>query len=145
MKSELAGTQDCPRSYLDRSRTQDSAGFTVLEALVALTLAALVISAISSLVGSAVRGTWSSEAHFRGLQVARRILAELPERDNLYPGITQGAVENTPWKLDVHAFPSGDRVGRWRPEELVLTVRPRKGPPIIVRTVRILPVGSDEN
>ena len=144
MKFGLTGTQDCLRSFLDRSR-QRSTGFTVLEALVALTLAALFISVVSSLVGTAVRGEWSSEAHFRGLQLARRILAELPERDQLVPGVTQGTIENIAWKLDVHTFPSDDHYSQWRPEEIVLAVSPRFGPTIIVRTVRIRSITNNEN
>jgi type II secretory pathway component PulJ len=144
MKFGLTGTRGCLRSYPPNCR-QSSAGFTVLEALVALTLAALVISAVSSLVATAVRGTWSSEAHFRGLQIARRIMAELPERDKLAPGITQGTTENTPWKLDVHPFHSDNQLGRWRPQEIVLTVRPPGGGSIVVRTVRIIAVTNNEN
>jgi type II secretory pathway component PulJ len=144
MKFGLTGTQDCLRLYPPSCR-QSSAGFTVLEALVALTLAALVISAVSSLVATAIRGTWSSEAHFRGLQLARRIMSELPGRNKLAPGITQGTTENTPWKLDVHTFDSDNQLGHWRPQEIVLTVNPRGGRSIVVRTVRILAVTNNEN
>ena len=86
------------RSPAARSNT---AGFTLIEALVALSIVTIALTSIGALVATSVRGTRSLEARLVRLQGARTLLTGLPGRDQLAPGRFSGQKGGRPWRLEV--------------------------------------------
>ncbi|HMN72274.1 MAG TPA: prepilin-type N-terminal cleavage/methylation domain-containing protein [Rhodoblastus sp.] len=75
------------------------AGFTLLETLVALALLAAVMAAIGSLASVGRRANRAEIERVGLAQVARRVLAELTERN--FSGGTTGGADGYAWRVDV--------------------------------------------
>src|SRR4029078_11403066 len=106
-------------------------GFTLLEALVALSIVAAVLSSIGALIATNVRGMRSIEAHLTRLETARSIMTALPDRARLVLGTMSGETEGHPWRVDVAPLaPSNQRVetsNPWQPLAVAVTVRSPSG------------------
>jgi general secretion pathway protein I len=114
------------------------AGFTILEALVAIAITGAVLASISSLVGTSIRGTWSSESRLRSVQIARSVLANLPDR-SLPKAEYQGWVDGARWTLRSIPYRNGGESEAWSATELLVSVTPVRGAPLTMRTVRLMP------
>jgi general secretion pathway protein I len=125
---------------LTSARTSDrrDAGFTILEALVALAITGAVLASISSLVATGIRGTWSSESRLRSLQIARSVLANLPDR-HLLKSEYQGWVDGAHWTLRSIPYQTARESESWSAMELLVSVNPVRGAPLTMRTVRLMP------
>ena len=69
-------------------RTRGTEGFTLIEVLVALSVVAVTLSAIGSLIAVTTRGARSVSGHLALVETARSIMTGLPGRDQLLPGNT---------------------------------------------------------
>ncbi len=81
-----------------------TAGFTLIEVLVALSIVAVSLSSIGALIATTVRGTRSIESHFTRLETAQAILTALPDREQLAPGNFSGEVGDYRWRINVSPF-----------------------------------------
>lgn len=118
-----------------------SAGFTLIEVLVALSIVATALSSIGALIATSVRGTRSMEEHFIRLETARGIVTALPDRDQLAPGVLAGETSGHPWRLEVSPFVASNFAIRpgspWSLQRIAVTVRSPSGGSIQVNTVRL--------
>ena len=116
-------------------------GFTLLEALVALSIVAAVLSSIGALIATNVRGMRSIEAHLTRLETARSIMTALPDRARLVLGTMSGETDGHPWRVDVAPLmPSNQRVessNPWQPLTVAVTVRSPSGAAMQITTVRL--------
>lgn len=117
------------------------AGFTLIESLVALTVLAVVLAAIGTLVSANVRATRAAEDRLSLVDTARMILAALPDRSQLSPGDTTGELAGNRWRIDVLPFTADfidpDRATPWVPQAVVLRVESPTGEILRVDTVRL--------
>ena len=120
---------------------RDSAGFTIIEVLVALAVVAASLAAIGSLIATSIRGTRSVEQHVALVETARAIEAGLPNRDELAPGSLSGEVAGHRWRVDVSPFAAGGidsaLPASWVPQAVVITVRSPSGAVLQLNTVRL--------
>jgi general secretion pathway protein I len=118
-----------------------AAGFTLIEALVALAIVGLALASLSTLIGTTTRGTRAIETHWRRLEIAREILTALPSRDQLAPGKYWGEDSGNDWRIDVSPFQGAgvvaDARSAWTPEEVTVTVKPPMGPAIQISSIRL--------
>jgi general secretion pathway protein I len=120
---------------------RDTAGFTIIEALVALAVVAASLTAIGSLIATSVRGTRSIEQHVALVETARAIATGLPNRDELAPGNLSGERAGHRWRVDVSPFAAGavDSLppASWVPQAVVIAVRSPSGAALQLNTVRL--------
>ena len=116
-------------------------GFTLIEALVALSVVAVVLAPIGALIASSARGARSIEAHLTRLETARSIMTALPSRDQLAPGALSGQIARHLWRVDVLPFaaqgPGPLGHVQWVPQAVVVTVKAPSGAPLEINTIRL--------
>jgi general secretion pathway protein I len=123
-----------------------SRGFTLVEALVALSVLMVVLSAIGGLSASSLRSGLYVERHVADIENVRQILTGLPSRDELAGRSLSGETAGYKWRLDVEPF-SADFVDaraqtNWAPETIVLTVKGPGGSLLSFDSVRLVRVGA---
>ena len=119
-----------------------TAGFTLLEVLVALALVAIGLSSIGGLVATSVRGAQSIEGHLTRLETARAVMAALPDRDQLESGTMSGMIADHSWQVQVLPLTANDfgfkPDSRWVPNAVIVTVSSlRPGGTMKVSTVNL--------
>jgi general secretion pathway protein I len=80
------------------------AGFTLIEALVALAIVAVVLSSIGRVIATTVKGTRSIDQRLALTGAAETLLAELPARNLLKVGRQSGELAGHRWRIDVTAM-----------------------------------------
>jgi general secretion pathway protein I len=127
----------CHPNTLKRS----TAGFTLIEALVALSIVAIAMASIGGLIATSVRGVRSIEGHLTRLEIARAVVTALPGRDQLVPGYLTGEIADHPWRVDVLPFAtqmvSPQARTQWVPQTVVVTVQSPTGAAMKISTVRL--------
>jgi general secretion pathway protein I len=126
----------CLRTTLKRS----TAGFSLIEALVALSIVAIVMASIAGMIATNVRGVRSIEGHLNLLEIARGIVTALPGRDQLVPGYLTGKIADQAWRVDVFPFATQTRLEarpKWIPQTVVVTVQSPTGASMKISTVRL--------
>jgi general secretion pathway protein I len=126
-----------PRATAHKSAT---AGFTLIEVLVALTIVAVSLSAIGGLVATSVHGSRSLERHLTELELARGIATALPDRDQLLLGSQHGNIAGHHWRVDVAPFTgnvNAPQATPWVPQTIVTTVQAPSGGALQIETVRL--------
>jgi general secretion pathway protein I len=125
------------------STERRDAGFTILEALVALALVAVVIVAVGSVMAGNVRGVRALDRHVALTQAMRTVMATaIPPRDQLAQGTSSGQADGYRWTADVSPLggdwtvPNSDVA--WVPELVRLRVRSPSGAVSDIRTVRLM-------
>ena len=107
------------------------AGFTIIEALVALAIVAASLAAIGGLIAASARGTHAVEQHVALIETARAVESSLPRRDQLAAGDFSGVLAGHPWRVEVVPFGAGgidpELPSPWVPQTVVVTVRSATG------------------
>ena len=120
------------------------AGFTLIEALVALAIVAAVLSSIGAVIATSVKGTRAIEQRLALTGAAEMLLASLPARNLLKPGRQSGELAGHRWLIDVSPLPVPDG-SEASPTQLfvALAVKMRLqapgGPAMQLTTVRLVP------
>ena len=122
------------------SRSRE-AGFTIIEALVALAIVAASLAAIGGLIAASARGTRAVEQHVALIETARAIESALPRRNQLGVGDFSGVLAGHTWRVDVLPFSAGgidpELPSPWAPQSVVVTVRSPTGASFQLATVRL--------
>ena len=129
-----------PRAIV--STHNKDAGFTIIEALVALAIVAISLAAIGSLMGSSARGTRRLEQHVALVQAAYNALwFSFPSRSPPLSGGQSGQSMEHVWRADVEPFAMdfGAPTAKvlWVPQRIRLQVQSSSGATIDLETVRL--------
>ena len=127
------------RASAPASRASD--GFTLLEALIAITILALSLSALLSLYSTGLRGVASIDDHMRARLLAQSVMAELSYDRGLRPGRVQGHSDPFTWSLTVTPFEEAEPSRQstpWSLHHLAVTVSWPHGRQIELQTLRML-------
>ena len=116
-------------------------GFTLIEVLVALSVIAVALTAIGSLVATTVRGTRSLDTHLMLVETTRAITTALPDRDRFKPGNFSGEMAGHQWRVDVLPFTftnvDPNLPTPWVPFTVIVRVQSPNGPVLQFNTVRL--------
>jgi general secretion pathway protein I len=130
---------------LSRKSCSDGiAGFTLIEALVALAIVAAVLSSIGAVIATTVKGTRSIDQRLALTGAAETLLAALPARNLLKPGRQSGELAGHRWRIDIapmNAAVASDAPENQRFMPLAVNMRLQApgGPAIQLTTVRLVP------
>jgi general secretion pathway protein I len=130
---------------LSRTSSSDGvAGFTLIEALVALAIVATVLSSIGAVIATTVKGTRSIEQRLALTGAAETLLAALPARNQLKPGRQSGETAGHRWRIDVSPMKAGEpgnapQTRRFVPLAVDIRLQLPGGPVMQVTTVRLVP------
>jgi general secretion pathway protein I len=117
------------------------AGFTLIEALLALTVTAVVLTSIASLMATNIRGSGRIGQHLELIAALREIHAELPDRSRLANGVLAGEKAGHSWTIEISPFESRISNPRaaetWTPQMVVIKVRSMSGAVVDLETVRL--------
>jgi general secretion pathway protein I len=131
-----------------RDRTSDAGGFTMIEALVALSIIAIVLAAIGSLVATNVRATRRVDDRLSLVETARAVLTGLPDGGHLTSGDLRGRIGDNRWRVDVLPFQADFvdpvRRTRWVPQAVVIRVQTPSGQELRLDTVRLRPAAGGQ-
>ena len=116
-------------------------GFTLIEVLIALSIAAIALTSIGALMASNARGVRSIESRVTRAEIARSTMTALPDRSHLKLGYLSGLTSGHHWRVDVQPYVTSDRQlttrSRWRPHTVTVTVRSPAGVATHINTVRL--------
>jgi general secretion pathway protein I len=120
---------------------RNEAGFTLIEALVALAVVAASLTAIGSVLATNIRGTRALAQRLTLVETTRAILTDLPDRAQLVSGSLRGEFADHRWQVDVAPF-AADFIdprnpGPWMPQMVVVNVRSPGGRVLRIDTVRL--------
>lgn len=121
------------------SPLRDEAGFTLIEALVALAIVAIALASIGGIMATVSKGTRSVSQRVALTAAAETLLTELPARNSIVPGRQSGQKDGNRWSVDITPIGNGSS-GRWLPLLVVLDVRAPTGLAMRFTTVRLAPV-----
>jgi len=131
-----------PRPSTGHPGARGSAGFTLLEALIAIVILALSLSALLQLYSTGLRGIASIDDNLRARLLAQSVMAEMSYDRRLQPGRLQGRLDQFAWTLSITPFDDGDpapqQPGPWTLHRLALTVTWPQGRRIELQTLRML-------
>jgi general secretion pathway protein I len=117
------------------------AGFTLVEALAALTVMAIAMTAIGALANSSMRSSLYVGRHLAEIETARKIIAGMPSRRDLAAGSLTGILDNHQWRIDAEPFPNAlvppGAPTVWEPQHLALRVLSPSGATVEIDTVRL--------
>ena len=120
-----------------------TAGFTLIEVLVAIAVLAVVLGAIGAVVGNTVRAIRSVDRRLPLLETAQSLIASLPTRDALQPGTQSGTSGEFRWRIDAvllnRNVPDDAKAAKWMPLAITVRVQGSEGPPVRLDTVRLIP------
>jgi general secretion pathway protein I len=124
------------------------AGFTLIEALVALAIVAVVLSSIASVIATTVKGTRSIDQHLALSGTAETLLAALPARTLLTPGRQFGETAGHRWRIDVSPMnvavtSDAPQTARFVPLAVSIRLQAPGGPGMQVTTVRLVPKAAE--
>jgi general secretion pathway protein I len=127
-----------------KSCCDSAAGFTLIEALVALAIVAAVLGSIGAVIATTVKGTRGIDQRLALGGTAETLLAALPARALLKPGRQSGETAGHRWRIDVspmNVAVAGDASPIQRFVPLAVTVRLQApgGSAMQLTTVRLVP------
>jgi general secretion pathway protein I len=121
-----------------------TAGFTLIEALVALAIIAAVLGTIGKVIAATVQGARSIDQHLALAGTAETMLAQLPPRTLLKPGRQSGELAGSRWRIEVAPLnvPGGNpATDRFVPLSVNLRLQRADGSTFQVTTVKLVPRG----
>ena len=114
-----------------------SAGFTLIEVVVALAVIAVMLTSIGALVGATVRGSHALDEHLALIETVRALEADT-DRTALKPGTIAGETTGLRWRVDVAPFVNAAGIAsRWEPVIETISVRAARGTTESIATVRL--------
>ncbi len=127
------------------NRTAGSAGaesgFTLIETLVAIAVAAILLTAIAALMGGNIRGAGKIAHHIQLTETLRAVETALPNRTELGAGSLAGELHGQNWTVDVTPFPDNSAnpaaAAVWTPQDVVITVQAPSGEQLRLETIRL--------
>ena len=125
-----------------RSCSDGDAGFTLIEALVALAIIAVVLGTIGSVIAVTTKGTRSIDQHLALAGTAETLLADLPARGGLKPGRQSGQMAGSRWRVDIapmNVAGGNPATDRFVPLAVDLRLQRADGSAIQVTTVKLVP------
>jgi general secretion pathway protein I len=126
-----------------RSCSDGAAGFTLIEALVALAIIAAVLGSIGTVIASTVNGTRKIDQRLALTGTAESLLASLPARTLLKPGRQSGALAGHRWRIDVLPMnvpvSNEPQTGRFVPLAITMRLQAPGGAVTQLTTVRLVP------
>ena len=127
--------------FRSRHRKRKSAGFTLIEVMVALAVIAASLTAIGALVAVSMRGAQSIGQRLAFRETLRALVTSLPDRRGLDAGTATGVAAGFRWRLDivpfVATFVDPQAPTPWQPEAIVITVRSPSGQQLQINTIRL--------
>ncbi len=125
-----------------------AAGFTLIEALVALAIVAAVLSSIGAVIATTVKGTRSIDQRLALTGAAETLLAALPARNLLKPGRQSGELAGHRWRIDVSPMSASvtsdaPQTQRFVPLTVNMRLQAPGGPAIQMTTVRLVPKAAE--
>jgi general secretion pathway protein I len=130
---------------LSRRSCSDAAGFTLIEALVALAIIAVVLGTIGSVIATTAKGTRSIDQRLALSGTAETLLADLPARGLLKPGRQSGELAGSRWRVDVtpmNVAGGNPATDRFVPMAVNLRLQRADGASIQITTVKLVPRAS---
>jgi general secretion pathway protein I len=129
---------------LSRKSCSDAAGFTLIEALVALAIVAAVLGSIGAVIATTVKGTRGIDQRLALGGTAETLLAQLPARTLLKPGRQTGETAGHRWRIDVSPMnvavaSEAPQTQRFVPLAVTMRIQAPGGPAMQVTTVRLVP------
>lgn len=123
---------------------KETAGFTLLEALVALAVTGAGMAAIGALMNSSLLVTLHTERHLAEIEGVRKIIAGLPSRESLHFGRLTGLLDGHKWRIDSAPVSTTSSSGetKWIPQRISLLVQSPSGGTIEVDTIRLRRTGA---
>ncbi|TYL84567.1 type IV pilus modification PilV family protein [Bradyrhizobium cytisi] len=125
-----------------RSCSDGAAGFTLIEALVALAIIAIVLGTIGSVISVTTKGTRSIDQHLALASTAETLLADLPARGLLKLGRQSGQLAGSRWRVDIapmNVAGGNPATDRFVPLAVSLRLQRADGSAIQVTTVKLVP------
>jgi general secretion pathway protein I len=127
-----------------KSCSDGAAGFTLIEALVALAIVAAVLGSIGAVIATTVKGTRGIDQRLALGGTAETLLAALPARTLLKPGRQSGELAGHRWRIDVSPMNvavanDAPQTGRFIPLAVTMRLQSPGGPAMQVTTVRLVP------
>jgi general secretion pathway protein I len=123
-----------------KSCSRGVAGFTLVEALVALAIIAAVLSSIGAVIATTVKGTRSIDQRLALTGAAETLLAALPARNLLKPGRQSGELAGHRWRIDVAPLNlAAQETSPFVPLAVNMRLQAPGGPAIQLTTVRLVP------
>ena len=125
-----------------RNCSDGAAGFTLIEALVALAIIAVVLGTIGSVISVTTKGTRSIDQRLALSGTAETLLADLPARGVLKPGRQSGELAGSRWRVDVapmNVAGGNPATDRFVPLAVNLRLQRADGSAIQVTTVKLVP------
>lgn len=130
---------------MSRRSCSDAAGFTLIEALVALAIIAVVLGTIGSVIATTAKGTRSIDQRLALSGTAETLLADLPARGLLKPGRQSGELAGSRWRVDVtrmNVAGGNPATDRFVPMAVNLRLQRADGAAIQITTVKLVPRAS---
>jgi general secretion pathway protein I len=127
-----------------KSCSDGAAGFTLIEALVALAIVAAVLGSIGTVIATTVKGTRGIDQRLALGGTAETLLAALPARTLLKPGRQTGETTGHRWRIDVSPMnvpvtSEAPQTQRFVPLAVTMRLQAPGGPAMQVTTVRLVP------
>jgi general secretion pathway protein I len=127
-----------------KSCSEGAAGFTLIEALVALAIVAAVLGSIGAVIATTVKGTRGIDQRLALGGTAETLLAALPARTLLKPGRQTGETAGHRWRIDVAPMnvpvsSEAPQTQRFVPLAVTMRLQAPGGPAMQVTTVRLVP------
>lgn len=126
------------------SSRRGEAGFTMIEAVVALALVTIVLAAIGTLVATNSRGAWKLEQHAALVNAARVVVSTLPRAGAAMPDDLRGQVAGHRWQMRVTPFDDVQAVpdSQFVPQRVELRVQAPGGAVMSFETIRLQSRGA---
>ena len=130
-----------------KSCSDGVAGFTLIEALVALAIIAAVLGSIASVIATTVKGTRSIDQRLALTGTAETLLAALPARTLLKPGRQSGETAGHRWRIEVTPLKIASesdvqQTSPFVPLAVNMQIQAPGGPLMQITTVRLVPRGA---
>jgi general secretion pathway protein I len=122
-----------------RPEENGAAGFTLIEALAALSVMGAGLAAVGSLASSNLRAGLYTGQHLAEIESARKFITGMPGRDALPFGHLNGALDTYSWLIDstpVSGSPVTGETG-WAPQNISLSVRSPSGATVQIDMIRL--------